>query len=144
MGIKEYQLICLSFNFIVLINRMNLFSEGLKLAEYECILDYVKGQEKHPIDQELTITLRDPDTFSTIKAKAIIRSSFEQYPNADKLYYFSGTLGREKEPVPVVVLEVIPDEVEEVKALPKQKLSLGQRKGRMLADMIRERQDKDK
>jgi hypothetical protein len=114
------------------------------LAEYECILDLVKGQVKHPIDRELTVILRDPDTFATIKAKAIIRSSFDQYPNADKLYYFSATLGREKEPVPVEVLEVIPDEVEDVEALPKQKLTLGERKGRMLATMLKERQEKKK
>jgi hypothetical protein len=34
--------------------------------------------------------------------------------------------------------------VEEVEALPKQKLTLGERKGRMLATMLKERQEKKK
>jgi len=114
------------------------------VGDYECVLDYTRGEKKHPVDQEVTIRLRNPDTMETNRAKAIIRPSFEKYPDADRLYYVSATGGREKGAVPIEILEVMPDEAEEVQALPKQKLTLGQRKGRMLADMIKEREEKKK
>ena len=114
------------------------------MTAYECVLDYTRGRGKYPVGQELKIPLRNPDTMEQIQAKAIIFSSFEEYPDADKLYYVSATAGREKDPVPIKVLEIIPEEAEEVKALPRQKLSLGERKGRMLSDMIKERQEKKK
>ena len=116
----------------------------MKLTEYECVLDYTKGRGKYPVSQELKIPLRNPDTMELIQAKAIIFSSFEEYPEADKLYYVSATAGREKEPVPIKVLEIIEEEQEDVKALPHQKLSLGERKGKMLSDMIKDRQEKKK
>ena len=112
------------------------------MTEYECVLDYTRGQGKYPVGQELKIRLRNPDTMEQIQAKVIIFSSFEEYPDADKVYYVSATAGREKESVPIKVLEIIPEEAEEVKALPRQKLSLGQRKGKMLSEMIKERQKK--
>jgi len=112
------------------------------VEEYECVLG--AGEEKYPIDQEVTIRLRNPDTLTATLARVIFRSSFEEYPDAHRLYYVIATSGREKDPVPLEVIEEMPDEAEEVKALPRQKLTLGQRKGRMLADMIKERQDKKK
>lgn len=111
------------------------------MAEYETV--WVPGyHERDPVNQEIKIQLRNPDTFEMFNARAIIRTSFEEYPNADKLYYSSATVGRDKVPVPIEILEILPDQEEEVQALPKQKLPLGQRKGKMLAEMIRERQEK--
>ncbi len=114
------------------------------MAKYECVLDYTRGEKKHLVDQEVVIKLRNPDTMETIRARAIIRPSFEKYPEAEKLFYVSATGGRDKDPVPIEVLETFSDEAEEVQALPRQKLTLGQRKGRMLADMIKEREEKKK
>jgi hypothetical protein len=78
------------------------------------------------------------------QARVIVRRSFQEYPDADKLYYTSAIGGREKEPLPIEILEVLTEETEEVKPLARQKLTLGERKGRMLSDMIKERQDKKK
>jgi hypothetical protein len=111
------------------------------LAEYESV--WVPGyHEKDPVNREIKIQLRNPDTFEMFNARAIIRASFEEYPNADRLYYSSATAGRDKAPVPIEILEILPDKEDEVQALPTQRLSLGERKGKMLAEMIRERQEK--
>lgn len=112
------------------------------MEEYECVLG--AGESKYPVDQEVSIRLRNPDTLTAIQARVIIRSSFEDFPEAHKLYYLIATSGREKDPVPVEIIETIADKVEQVEALPRQKLTMGQRKGKMLADMIRERQEKKK
>lgn len=114
------------------------------MKEYECVLDYTRGQERHPVNQELTLRLRDPDTFEGVQVKAIIRPSFEGYPDLVRVYYVSSTKGREPDAVPVQIIEFIEEEAEEVKLLPKQKLSLGERRGTMLADMIKERKEKKK
>jgi hypothetical protein len=114
------------------------------MKDYECVLDYTRRESRHPVGQEVTIRLRDPDTFEVLVAKAFIRSSFEDYPDADRVFYVSATKGRESDPVPLEIVEFIEEEEEEVRVLPKQKLTLGQRKGTMLADMIKERGEKKK
>ena len=113
------------------------------MAEWESV--WVPGyHEKDPVNQEIKIQLRNPETYEMINARAIIRTSFEEYPNADKLYYSSATAGRDKEPVPIEILEVRPEKEDEVNALPTQKLPLGQRRGKMLSEMIKEREEKKK
>ena len=111
------------------------------MAEWESVL-VPRFREKDPVNQEIKIQLRNPDTFEMINARAIIRTSFEEYPNADKLYYTSAIVGREKEPLPIEILEFLPDQEDEIKALPKARPTLGERKGKMLAEMIKERQEK--
>jgi hypothetical protein len=111
------------------------------LAEWESVW-VPKYHEKDPVNQEITIQLRNPETFEMINARAIIRTSFEAYPNADRLFYSSATAGRDKEPVPIEILEILPEKEEEVTALPKGRPTLGERKGKMLAEMIRERQER--
>jgi len=105
---------------------------------YERVLDHTKGETRYPVDVELDALIRDPETMESMRVKAVVRSSFEEYPEADKLYYLSPTSGKDKEPVPIEIRGIHADETEEVEALPTQKLSLGQRRGTMLADMIRE------
>ena len=113
------------------------------MATWESV--WVPGyHEKDPVNQEIKIQLRNPETYEMINARAIIRTSIEEYPNADKLYYSSATAGRDKEPVPIEILEVLPEKEDEAKALPTQKLSLGQRRGKMLSQMIKEREEKKK
>jgi len=110
------------------------------VSEYECVLG--AGDKRYPEDEEVIVRLRNPETMETDPAKIIIRSSFEEYPEADKMYYLLGTIGRAKDPVPIEIIEIIAEEAEEVKALPRQKLTLGQRRGKMLFDMIKERKEK--
>ncbi len=114
------------------------------MAEYECYLDAQHGGKKAPVNQETTLRLRDPMSMESFDARVIVRPSFEEYPQAEKMYYFAATVGREKEPVPIEILERMEEKATEVKALPRQKLSLGERKGRMLSDMIKERSEKKK
>ena len=111
------------------------------MTEWESV--WVPGyHEKDPVNQEIKIQLRNPDTFEMFNVRAIIRTSFEEYPNADKLFYSSATAGRDKVPVPIEILEFLPEKEEEIKTLPKSKPPLGERKGKMLSEMIRERQEK--
>jgi len=107
------------------------------LAEYE----YIKkpGGDALPFDEEITLQLRNPETMELFQAKVIIYSSSEDHPDTDKLHFTAATTGREKDEHPIKIIEVIEEKEEEIKALPRQKLTLGQRKGRMLADMIKER-----
>jgi hypothetical protein len=112
------------------------------MKDYERVLDHTKGETAYPLEEEIEVLIRDPDTMESLRARAVIRRSFEDAPEADRLFYLSPTSGREKQPVPIEILELLADETEEVQALPTQKLSLGQRRGTMLADMIRDRGDK--
>ncbi len=112
------------------------------MAEYECV--FKVGEARPPMDQEIKILMRNPDTMEMFHARVIVHRSFQEHPDADKLYYTSAIGGREKEPLPIEILEVLTEETEEVKPLARQKLTLGERKGKMLSDMIKERQDKKK
>lgn len=112
------------------------------MEEYECVLG--AGDTKYPLNEEVTVRLRNPDTLEAMQATIIIRSSFEEYPDAKNLYYVVATSGRAKDPVPIEIVSMQQDEVEEVAALPRRKLTLGERKGKMLASMIKERQERKK
>ena len=115
------------------------------MAEWECVFKKGVGVgHDHPINEEIALVVRNPDTFEMHNVRAILHASFEDYPDADKLYYTSAIGGREREPVPIQILEILKKEEEEIRRLPSQKLTLGQRKGRMLADMIKDRQGKKK
>jgi hypothetical protein len=114
------------------------------MKDYERVIVQTKGDQPYPVGELLEVSIRDPDTMESLRAKAIIRSSFEEYPEADRLSYVSPTAGRTEEPVPIEIIEFLTDETEEVEALPQQKLSLGQRRGTMLADMIRDHGEKKK
>lgn len=107
------------------------------MADYEFIRK--PGGELPPFDEEIILQLRNPETMELFNARIIIYSSAEDHPDFDKLYFTAATLGRDKHEHPIKILEIIEEEEEEVKALPRQKLTLGQRKGTMLADMIRDK-----
>ena len=115
------------------------------MAEYQIVVDHTREEGELPVNKEVVVSqLRDRATMFTFKAKVIVRSSFEQYPEADKLYYISATKGETQAPVPVEIIERLDKDIEDVKVLPKGKLTLGERKGRMLATMLKERQEKKK
>lgn len=110
------------------------------MADYEIVLDYSRGETHHPLDQEIEVKLRDPNTFETTSARVII--SEENLDSKDTIQYVSAIGGREPTVFSVQLLEMKPEETEEVNVLPKAKLTLGQRKGTMLADMIRAKKNK--
>lgn len=115
------------------------------MAEWEIVFKKGLGVgHNHPLNEEITLLIRNPDTFQMHTVRAILHSSFQDYPDADKLYYTSAIGGRERDPVPIEILEFVVPEKEEVRQLPHQKLTLGQRKGKMLMDMIKERQEQQK
>ncbi len=72
---------------------------------YECIRDYTSGEKKFPEGEEITAWLRDPDTFESANVKFMILSSFEEHPDADRMYYVSATAGRDREAVPIEILD---------------------------------------
>jgi len=109
--------------------------------EYELYLEV--GDKPPPENQEIEINLRDPGTFQIVKVRAIISSKPDQLKNSDILWLFS-TAGRKPEPWRIKILEKITEEETEVKVLPRRRLSLGERRGRMLEDLIREREEKKK
>jgi len=116
-----------------------------KMGEYQIVLDHTRGERELPLNKEVVVKqLRDKNTMFTFRAKVIVRSSFDEYPHADKLYYVSPTRGERKEPVPIEIIERLEEAIREVRVLPKTKLTLGERKGRMLATMLKERQEKTK
>lgn len=115
------------------------------MAEWEVVFKKGVGVgHDHPKDEEITLMIRHPDTYQMHTVRAILRSSFQDYPDADKLYYTSAIGGREEDPVPMEILEFVQAKPEEVQRLPTQKLTLGQRKGKMLMDMIKDRQKQQK
>ncbi|MDY6973820.1 MAG: hypothetical protein SV775_16085, partial [Thermodesulfobacteriota bacterium] len=59
----------------------------------------------------------------------------------DTLWLFS-TSGRKEEPYYVKILDTEDEEIPEVKALPRRKLSLGERRGTMLMKMLKDREEK--
>jgi len=115
------------------------------MAEYQIMVDHTREEKTLPVNKEVVLNqLRDRATMFTHKAKVVVRPSFEEYPNADKLYYISAISGETKEPVPLEIIEFLDKDIEDVKVLSKGKLTLGERKGRMLSTMLKERQEKKK
>jgi hypothetical protein len=109
--------------------------------EYEFYLDEEKGINEPPLDQEVKVELRDPHTFEKFIAKVIISKDLTNLNNPDTLWLFS-TFGRKPNPYYVKILEKEEEEFPEVKPLPARKLSLGERKGKMLIEMLKEREEK--
>ena len=110
------------------------------MAEWEHVFKKDVGEgNRHPRGEEIKLVLRDPNTYQMHNVKAIIHQSFEDYPDSDQLYYTSAIGGRETKAVPIQILEFIKAKAVDVRRLPTQKLTLGQRKGKMLMDMIKDR-----
>jgi hypothetical protein len=110
---------------------------GKTMASYECIEK--PGGERPPFDTEVIVQLRNPDTMELFNARVIIYSSDAGHPGSDTLHFTAATTGRDKSEHPIKIIETLEEKAEDVQALPRQKLTLGQRKGTMLADMIRDR-----
>jgi len=95
--------------------------------------------------EEIELDVRDIERQEWIRVRAIVSRSFEALPGADKLWLYDwwGTEELlEKEPWAIKVLEVLEEEVEEVKVTRAQP-SLGKMRGHMLEHLIREREQKE-
>ena len=111
--------------------------------EYELYLDEEKGIHEPPLDHEAKVELRNPHTFENFTAKVILSKDPAKLDNPDTLWLFS-THGRKPDPYYVKILEIEEENIREVKPLPEKKLSLGERKGKMLIEMLKEREEKKK
>ena len=99
--------------------------------------------EKAKAKEEIRVELKDPAKMESFKAKAVISQQPEEMPGADVLWLVQ-TQGRLPQPWAIKIVERIEEEERDVIALPKRRLSIGERKGRMLIDMLKEREDKMK
>ncbi len=94
-------------------------------------------------NQEIELEIRDPATMETFKVRAVVSPKPEEMPGADTLW-LTHTKGRIPQPWAIKIIERIEEEEREVKTLPTRRLSIGERKGRMLIDMLKEREEKMK
>lgn len=111
--------------------------------EYQLMIDTTRGESRLPVDQEVVVKqLRDKATMLGHEARIVVRPSFDEHPDADKLFYVSAIHGEDKEPVPVEILEFLDKEIDDVQVLPKAKPTLGERKGTMLSSMLKDREER--
>ena len=98
--------------------------------------------------KELTVEMRDPSTMESFLARVIFFSDPARIPEGDRvLFVEQATRKRLTEQAwAVKVVEIFEDADEDVEALPTRKLSLGERKGTLLKDMlaIRDKKAKEK
>lgn len=100
-------------------------------------------QGKADNKEEAVIELRDPATLESFKARVVIASKLEDLPGADTLWLIR-TSGRFSEPWAVKIIERIQEEEPEVTALPRRRLSLAERKGSILSELLKQREEKMK
>ncbi len=100
-------------------------------------------EAKAAAKEEVLVELRDPSTLETFKARVIIGVKPEDLPGADTLWVIR-TSGRFSSPWAVKIVERVEEDEQEVRALPRRKLSLAERKGRILSDLLKEREEKMK
>jgi hypothetical protein len=93
--------------------------------------------------EEIRVELKDPAKMESFKAKAVVSQKPEEMPGADTLWLVN-TQGRLPQPWAIKIVERIEEEERDVIALPKRRLSIGERKGRMLMDLLKEREEKTK
>ena len=99
--------------------------------------------EKAKAKEEFQVELKDPAKMESFKAKAVVSQKPEEMPGADTLWLVN-TQGRLPQPWAIKIVERIEEEEREVIVLSKRHLSIGERKGRMLMDMLKEREEKMK
>jgi len=129
------------------------------MAEYELLLDPIAskgiGKKKVPgkvslkvLDtlppegEEIEVELRDPRLMESFRVRAIFFSNPDESSGGDIVWLVRQDTGRFKEPWGVKIIERYEDEASEVKAISRRKPSLGQRKGHLLADLLKQREEK--
>lgn len=98
-----------------------------------------------PENQETVLMVRDGDTLETCRVRAVIARSAEGMPAAEKLWLqdIEAVVRRAGNPWWIQVLEVIDEERDEVKVLPKPTISLGKRRGDMLRHLMQRQGESD-
>ena len=97
-------------------------------------------------NEEVHLKVLDMETWEWLDVRAIVSRSPEELPGADKLWLYDWWGGEdlvEEEPWAIKILEIQEEPAEEVKVAPKQEISLGRMKGRMLETLIRRQQGED-
>lgn len=93
-------------------------------------------------NQEIEVELRDPTTAENFRAQVILSPNPDDLPGSDKLWLVS-TQGKVRDsPWAVRILARIEEEEGEVKLLPRRRPSLGERRGKILEEMLKEREKK--
>lgn len=95
-------------------------------------------------NQETEVELRDPLTVENFKARVIFSPHIEDLPGADTLWLVSIRGKIQESPWAVRILERIDEEETEVTPLPRRRLSLDERRGKILEELLRERKGKTK
>ena len=98
--------------------------------------------------KEVTVGLRDPSTMGSFLARVIFFSDPARIPEGDRVFFVEQATRRHltEQPWAVKIVETLEEADEDVEALPTRKLSLGERKGTLLKDMlaIRDKKAKEK
>ena len=93
--------------------------------------------------KEMEIEVQEPETERYVTLRGIVHRDSENYPDADIVWNRTDIGFREEKPWAIEVIEEITDEEPVVmEKKPPVRVAYGGRKGRMLADMLRERDDK--
>ena len=94
--------------------------------------------------EETELELRDVKSLEQFRVKAIIASNPEELPGSNLLWPVGGAGRYFKEPWGIKIVERITEVDGEVTVLPERRLSLAERKGRILVDLLKEREEKMK
>ena len=131
----------------------------MEIKEYELLLDPLSSpsafgkkaaiMEKIEVEppeenKEVEVTLRDPQTMGSIKVRAIFSRTPPEEGEWARVWFTKTGVGRSKDPWFVKILEEIEEEKEEVTIKPRRRLSLGERKGRMLEELLKQREASEK
>ena len=98
-------------------------------------------EAKAATHEEVLVELRDTVTLENFRVRAVLGLTPEAVPGGDTLWLIR-TSGRFSSPWSIKIIERLEDEDDEVAALPRRKLSLAERKGRILSDLLKERDEK--
>ncbi|HLB12637.1 MAG TPA: hypothetical protein VJO15_06740 [Dehalococcoidia bacterium] len=117
------------------------------MADYKLYLSEAGTNARRPEENtELELELVDNNTLERLKVRAVVASSFDRLPDADRLWlYPKGAINPlEQNPWAIRILEMMEDEPAEAPTAPRQKTSLGRMRGGMLEALIRQREQKEK
>ncbi len=94
--------------------------------------------------KELTVELRDPSTMESFLARVIFFSDSARLPGGDRVVFVEQATRKSltERPWAVKIMERIEEPEEEVEVLPTRKLSLGERKGTLLKNLLEKRDKK--
>ena len=116
------------------------------MAEYKLYLSEAGTSAKRPEEgKELEVEVVDNSTLERLKMNAVLASSGDKLPGADRLWLYAKGAMEPLEPQPwaIQVLEIMEDEPMEAPTTPKKQVSLGRMRGGMLEALIKQRQQNE-